>query len=124
MATRTPRIAVGYLHRDPRSRRIVVADDGHLDRGVGRRRDGHDPPQVHRHLEAKQVYKEIACLGRLLRLDVWHRSADSHVLGSTAEPRAPGLRKQKKRAGCPARGPHSSWMPTWAGVRPVGFALA
>jgi hypothetical protein len=53
--------------------------DGDLGRAVGRRRHGHDPPHVHRHLEAEQVDEEVARLSGPIGLDVGYRPASGHA---------------------------------------------
>jgi hypothetical protein len=79
-------IDVSHLHRDARRRHVIAGDDGHLRRRIGRRREGHDPAQVHRHLEAEEVHEEIARLRGAVGPYVRHRPVDRHarVVAQTA----------------------------------------
>src|SRR5215207_1041882 len=69
-------IDIGHLYRDAGGGRVVIADDGHLGRRVGRRRDRQHPAEVHRHLEAEHVDEELARLRGPFGLDVRHCPAD------------------------------------------------
>jgi inner membrane transporter RhtA len=73
------RVDVVHLDRDAGRGRIVVADDVHLDGGVGRRCHGHDPADVHGRLEAEQPREEVARLGGTVRPDVRHCPCDPHA---------------------------------------------